>query len=105
MPIFEYVCRSCEEEFEMLVLKDTVPACPACQGQDLEKLLSGFAVSSEEMTRERVQRARKSARFSRNHVDKQVAEAQHLHEHVTEHMNDHGHDGPGKFKPKVPKKD
>jgi putative FmdB family regulatory protein len=105
MPIFEYLCRSCHEEFECLVLKDTVPACPACKGQDLEKLLSGFAVNTPEMTQARVKKARRAARHSSNFVDKQVAEAQHLHEHVTEHMNEHGHDGPGVFRPKVPKKD
>jgi putative FmdB family regulatory protein len=102
MPIYEYECRSCNHEFELLVLKGTVPACPACQGQDLERLLSGFAVSTEEMTRERVQRARRAARRSSNFVDKQVAEAEHLREHVTEHMNEHGHEGPGPLRVKKP---
>ncbi len=102
MPIYEYACRKCETEFELLVLKDTVVACPECKGQDLERLLSGFAVSTAELSQSRVKAARKRARNSTSFVDKQVAEAEHLHEHVTEHMNDHGHAGPGKFRVKKP---
>lgn len=105
MPIYEYECRTCHEEFELLVLKDTVPACPACKGQDLERLLSGFSVNSPELSRARVKAARKMARSNRNFVDKQVAEAEHIHEHVTEHMNEHGHEGPGPLRVKKPKTD
>jgi putative FmdB family regulatory protein len=47
MPIFEYRCESCGHEFETLVLKGTVPACPACKSETLEKLLSIPAVKSE----------------------------------------------------------
>ncbi len=47
MPIYEYECRQCGEQFELLVLKTTVASCPACQSQELEQLISGFAVSSE----------------------------------------------------------
>jgi putative FmdB family regulatory protein len=94
MPIYEYECRSCRLEFELIVLKDTVVACPSCQGQDLERLLSGFAVNTPELSQARVKAARHMARNSTNFKDKQVAEAEHIREHVTEHMNDHGHEGP-----------
>jgi putative FmdB family regulatory protein len=48
MPIFEYACKSCGKEFEALVLPTTAaPACPACQGTDLEKLISRPAIKSE----------------------------------------------------------
>jgi putative FmdB family regulatory protein len=100
MPIYEYECLRCHKEFELLVVKDTVIACPACKATELERLLSAFAVNSPEMSQARVKKARKAARNSRNFKDKQVAEAEHLHEHVTEHMNDHGHDGPGPFRVK-----
>lgn len=46
MPIFEYRCSECEHDFELLVRHDTVAACPACGGTDIEKRLSLPAVQS-----------------------------------------------------------
>ena len=40
MPIYEYVCEDCQDEFEVLVRGNEKPACPECGGQHLEKLLS-----------------------------------------------------------------
>ena len=40
MPIFEYRCESCEQEFEQLVRPNDNIDCPACGGQRLEKLFS-----------------------------------------------------------------
>ncbi|MGD2110960.1 MAG: zinc ribbon domain-containing protein [Phycisphaerae bacterium] len=46
MPIYEYICRSCEHEFERLARSfsdaDEV-RCPACEGKDVERKLSVFA--------------------------------------------------------------
>ncbi len=48
MPIFEYACKKCGKEFETLVRPGSgAPSCPACQGTELEKLLSIPAVKSE----------------------------------------------------------
>jgi putative FmdB family regulatory protein len=47
MPLFEYTCRACDSQFELLVRGSTPPACPSCGSADLEKVLSMFAVSSE----------------------------------------------------------
>jgi putative FmdB family regulatory protein len=47
MPIYEYRCSACSHEFETLVLPGTVPACPSCKGQELEKLISMPAVKSD----------------------------------------------------------
>jgi putative FmdB family regulatory protein len=47
MPIYEYRCSACNHEFETLVLLGTVPACPSCKGQELEKLISMPAVKSD----------------------------------------------------------
>ena len=58
MPIYEYACKACAREFEMLVLKSTVVACPECKSADLERRFSLPSVSSEG-TR---QRALKSAK-------------------------------------------
>ena len=46
MPIFDFRCLDCDEEFEALVLK-TVATCPKCQSARLEQQISSFAVSSE----------------------------------------------------------
>ncbi len=44
MPIFEYACQGCGQEFETLVRSSSpAPQCPACQGSDLRKKLSTFA--------------------------------------------------------------
>ena len=45
MPLFDFRCRACGEEFEALVRPPTPPACPACAATDLERLLSGFSFS------------------------------------------------------------
>jgi putative FmdB family regulatory protein len=44
MPIYEYQCLHCHNEFEMLVRSSgPAPACPQCNGTDLHKKLSAFA--------------------------------------------------------------
>jgi len=40
MPLFEYACRGCGCHFEAFVTADRLPACPSCEGIDLQKLLS-----------------------------------------------------------------
>ena len=45
MPIFEYVCKQCENRFEMIVNSSTVVKCPKCESKKLEKLLSVFSAS------------------------------------------------------------
>jgi len=46
MPLFDFVCKSCNHAFEALVRSGETPSCPACQGKDLERQLSTFAVDS-----------------------------------------------------------
>jgi putative FmdB family regulatory protein len=52
MPIYEYRCNACSRTFSFLygVARDSRdPACPACQGKDLSRLISRIArVRSEE---------------------------------------------------------
>jgi putative FmdB family regulatory protein len=47
MPLFEYQCRGCGHHFEYLTRQDQSPSCPACRGDDLQKLLSVFAAHSD----------------------------------------------------------
>ena len=46
MPVYEYSCNNCGNEFEVLVLRDVVPACPSCESEDLERLRSVPKVQS-----------------------------------------------------------
>ncbi|MEP0829467.1 MAG: zinc ribbon domain-containing protein [Candidatus Zixiibacteriota bacterium] len=44
MPIFEYRCRSCGNQFELLIFKTSeIPVCPKCGGAETEKMVSTFA--------------------------------------------------------------
>jgi putative FmdB family regulatory protein len=40
MPLYEYTCDGCEEEFELLVRGGESPACPHCGDQHLTKRFS-----------------------------------------------------------------
>lgn len=47
MPIFEYVCRNCQHQFELIVNGSAVPKCPSCGSKKLEKQLSVFTAASK----------------------------------------------------------
>jgi putative FmdB family regulatory protein len=47
MPMYEYQCRECHHLFELLVREQTVLACPACDGRELDRQLSVFAVGGD----------------------------------------------------------
>ena len=43
MPLYEYVCQTCNAEFELLVRSSDVPTCPSCGGVDLQKQVAKIA--------------------------------------------------------------
>ena len=86
MPIYDYQCRNCGEQFELLVLKNTVAACPSCESQDLEQLVSSFAVSSEEKRVANVKAAREKLKNSKTYRDQKVAEADEIREHAPQYF-------------------
>ena len=43
MPLYEYACRECAHQFEVLVRGSETPECPACHATALERKLSRFA--------------------------------------------------------------
>ena len=46
MPIFEYRCRECGNDFEAIVKSSTTPmVCKSCGSKKVEKQLSVFAVA------------------------------------------------------------
>lgn len=79
MPIYEYQCRGCGHLFEQVVLPTTTPACPSCESEDLERLLSMFAVSSDATRQTNLKSARKQAAKIRR--DKLHAEHEAIHHH------------------------
>jgi putative FmdB family regulatory protein len=47
MPIFEFVCGGCGNEFEELVMSRSAEVvCPKCSSKDVNKLMSVCAVKS-----------------------------------------------------------
>jgi putative FmdB family regulatory protein len=47
MPIYEYVCKKCGNEFEVLVFnKDDKQECPACGAKKPTKKMSSFGFSA-----------------------------------------------------------
>jgi putative FmdB family regulatory protein len=59
MPIWEYSCRACGQQFEALVRGSETPSCPACNSQDLNRLISVPAVKSESTRQLALQAAKK----------------------------------------------
>jgi putative FmdB family regulatory protein len=47
MPLYEYACRACDKEFEVLVRASETPLCPSCHSEDLERKLSVFAAHTQ----------------------------------------------------------
>jgi putative FmdB family regulatory protein len=47
MPIFEYICKGCEHQFEALVFGRQKAECPQCHSNKLAPRLSVFAVSAK----------------------------------------------------------
>jgi putative FmdB family regulatory protein len=47
MPIFEYICKECDHEFEALVFGKDKAQCPKCQSKKLTPQLSVFATSTK----------------------------------------------------------
>ncbi|MBO7147035.1 MAG: zinc ribbon domain-containing protein [Lentisphaeria bacterium] len=48
MPIYEYICKNCQHEFEALVRNSqSLPdeGCPECNSKDLQRKLSTFSAS------------------------------------------------------------
>lgn len=79
MPLYEYVCRACGAEFEALVRGADTPACPACAGTDLERLVSLFAVDSEGTRQEA--RDSSMARGVGRQKDREVGELEDFKRH------------------------
>jgi putative FmdB family regulatory protein len=47
MPIFEYICKQCDREFEAIVYGGNKAECPQCKSKQLALQLSVFAVAGK----------------------------------------------------------
>jgi putative FmdB family regulatory protein len=93
MPLYEYKCRDCSAEFEVLRRTTEPPRCPSCGRGDLQQLLSSFAVNSPERSRAVLAKARKQYQASRGRHEQLRHEREEVREHLRE---DYGVDLPEK---------
>jgi putative FmdB family regulatory protein len=47
MPIYEYHCEKCEQDFEYLVIGSDDPLCPSCHSKKVCKQMSTFGFVSK----------------------------------------------------------
>ncbi len=47
MPIYEFLCNKCDNEFEELVFSSTKVECPECGSKKVKRLVSSFAFGGE----------------------------------------------------------
>lgn len=86
MPIYEYLCRDCDERFETLVLRSSDPAkCPACGSLNLQQQISTCAVHSEGAHEANLAAAHRKAAAARG--NRMRDEHEHLHEHFDDSRN------------------
>jgi putative FmdB family regulatory protein len=79
VPIYDFKCLDCGEQFETLVLKASTPSCPACQSARLEQLVSMFSVDSASIRQTNIKRARQgNVKMQR---DKAIADAEAIRNH------------------------
>jgi putative FmdB family regulatory protein len=108
MPIYEYRCNACGRTFAFLygVGRDSRdPACPACQGKDLRRLISRIArVRSEEAMLEDladptkigdVEDPRSLAKWAKQMGSALGEEAGEDFDAAVDEMLEAGHHGPG----------
>jgi putative FmdB family regulatory protein len=81
MPLYEYQCRGCGNRFEALVRRETPPPCPECHGEDLERLLSMFAVSSESTKSQALKDGRQRSAGIKREKDHAQLEYEKHHDH------------------------
>jgi putative FmdB family regulatory protein len=82
MPLYDFRCRICHEEFERLVRGTDVVECPSCRGRDIERLLSTFALSTDERRAAAAKQSRK-LQIARNR-DKVIADEEYRQKHDKE---------------------
>ncbi len=83
MPIYDFKCGGCGHRFEALVKLDQTPKCPACSGNEIERLFSFPAISTESSRKRSFAKAR--ARANEVHKEKKHAEAEYTRNYIKDH--------------------
>ena len=84
MPIYEYKCSGCGNEFEKIVKLNESPDCPGCGSSEVEKLVTFSATVSTTRTRARsVAGAR--ARTSEVKKEQDRAHEEYRRKHIEDH--------------------
>lgn len=47
MPIYEFHCKKCDKDFELLLMGSDKPTCPTCKSADVCRLLSACGFVSK----------------------------------------------------------
>ncbi len=74
MPIYEYRCEECSDDFEALVLpnRSTFVACPSCGSEAVERALSLPSVQTDGTRGRALESAhRRKAKLGRERVEEQ----------------------------------
>ena len=84
MSLYDFRCKNCQHAFEALVRSHDTgsPRCPSCGGQDLERLLSSFAVDTADLRQKAAHDSRRRQIAKRR--DSYIAEEEYRNKHDKE---------------------
>ena len=83
MPIYEFLCQRCGHQFEKLVRVDHTAPCPACQSEEVERLLSLAAISTQKSRTHAITGARRVAMDVKK--EKDHAQAEYERNYIRDH--------------------
>jgi putative FmdB family regulatory protein len=83
MPIYDFECRACGHRFEELVKLGETPSCPSCNANDLERLISLPAISTEGTRARSLGKARQ--RSAKVNQEKKHAQAEYERNYIKDH--------------------
>jgi putative FmdB family regulatory protein len=88
MPIYEYKCRACGNQFEELVRDAITPSCPGCHSSEVERTISLFSAKSDDRSKAAFKAAKQKA--SKAQKEAQSEELQHYYrDHDTNPEGEH----------------